>query len=116
MRLQKQGRSSLDSAVMAEGRTHALEVIPSLVVVLSSVGAARVVAAMSPRSGSARGANTDGAIEIGAEAGRAGEDSADADLAADTGGVRDESAVLALAGGRAATARINRDRSVDALV
>jgi microcompartment protein CcmK/EutM len=53
---------------------------------------------------------------VPAVARRAGEDPARADLAADSGGVGDEGAVLAFSGGRASSARVDGDLGVDALV
>lgn len=103
---------------MPEGRSHLLHVVLSVVGVraglLGSGGATRVVALGRTTFGAS--ANADGAVEAGAEARRAGEDSAGANVAADSGGVGDEGAILSLAGRGAASARVDRDGSVDALV
>lgn len=93
---------SLDVAVMPERSAHPVHVVLSVVCMSSTSGATGVVALDRARVGTS--ANADGAVEVGAEAGRAREDSADSDVAAYSSGVGDEGAVLTFSGGRASSA------------
>lgn len=106
--------SSLDIAVMPEGSAHLVHVVLSVVGVGCSSGTTRVVALGRASVGAS--ANAHGAVEVGAETGRAAEDPASANLAAYSSGVGDEGAILAFAGGRASSARVDGDLGVDALV